>query len=251
MHLKRKAWEELRGPLQARLHALQLAAIEAGLPVIILFEGWDAAGKGASIQVLSEAFDPRGFKTWPIRAPRGQDNAYPWLWRFWMKLPGRGEIAIFDRGWYGQALELEQEEDRRRALRDSIDLERALVEGGHVVVKFWLHIDQEVQRQRLKARAKRVPRGQLMRGWVQNRNYDVHAQNAAAMIEKSGAAGAPWAVVEAKDPHYTWWRVCDAVAEALADGLRARGVTPADLSEDERAAQELALKDLRGAATEK
>ncbi len=223
MHLKRKAWEELRGPLQARLQALQVAAREAGVPSVILLEGWDAAGKGASIQALSAALDPRGFKTWSIRAPRGEENVYPWLWRFWMKLPARGEIAIFDRSWYSQALALEQEDERQRAFRDIADLERLLVEEGHVLVKFWLHIDQTVQRQRLKAREKRLSGTRLTKSWAQNRNYTAFAEAAAAMIEKTGGSSTPWITIEAKDPHFTWWRVCEGVAEALEDGLRVRG----------------------------
>lgn len=224
MHLKRKAWEELRGPLQARLQALQMAAIEARMPAIILLEGWDAAGKGASIQVLSEAFDPRGFKTWAIRAPRGEDHAYPWLWRFWMKLPACGEIAIFDRSWYSQAWALEQEEERRRAVRDILDLEQMLVENGHVLLKFWLHIEQDIQRRRLKLREKRMPGDRLTNSWAQNRNYQALAQAAAEMIEKTGTAGAPWTYIEAKDRHFAWWKVCEGVAEGLTNGLRARGV---------------------------
>lgn len=220
MHLKRKAWEELREPLQARLQALQAAASEARVPVIILLEGWDAAGKGASIQALSEALDPRGFKTWSIRAPRGEEHAYPWLWRFWMKLPARGEVAIFDRGWYSQALTLEPEDERHCALRDIVDLERLLVEDGHVLVKFWLHIDQAVQRQRLKAREKRLDGVRLAKSWAQNRNYAAYAQAAAEMIEKTRAAGLPWITIEAKDPHFTWWQVCEGVAEGLDGGLR-------------------------------
>lgn len=225
--LKRKAWEELRGPLQAQLHALQKAARAALMPTIILFEGWDGAGKGASIQVLAETFDPHGFKTWPIRAPRGEEKAYPWLWRFWMKLPARGEIAIFDRSWYSQALSLEQEEERRRAYRDIVDLEQMLVNDGHTLVKFWLQIEQEEQRRRLKLRAKHVPAERLAESWAQNRNYKAHAQLVEEMLARTSSPGAAWDVIEAADPHYTWWKVCQTVAERMAAGLRTTS-TPSD-----------------------
>lgn len=225
--LKRKAWEELRGPLQARLHALQQAARAALMPTIILFEGWDGAGKGASIQVLAETFDPYGFKTWPIRAPRGEEKAYPWLWRFWMKLPARGEIAIFDRSWYSQALSLEQEEERRRAYRDIVDLEQMLVNDGHTLVKFWLHIEQEEQRRRLKLRAKHVSAERLAESWAQNRNYKAYARLVEEMLSKTSGPGAAWEVIEAADPHYTWWKVCQTVAEHMAAGLQTLDV-PSD-----------------------
>ncbi len=222
--LKRKTWEELRGPLQARLHALQMAARTALIPTVILFEGWDAAGKGASIQVLAAALDPHGFKTWPIRAPRGDEKAYPWLWRFWMKLPARGEIAIFDRSWYSQALLLEQEEERRRAFRDIVELEQMLVNDGYTLVKFWLHLEREKQRRRLKLRAKHVPAERLAESWAQNRDYKAFAQRVNEMLDKTGSPGAAWTVIEAADPHYTWWRVCQTVAERLSEALQARGV---------------------------
>lgn len=225
--LKRKTWEELRGPLQAQLHTLQLAARAALRPVVILFEGWDAAGKGASIQVLAEAFDPHGFKTWPMRAPRGEEKAYPWLWRFWMKLPARGEIAIFDRSWYSQALALDQEEERRRAFRDIVELEQMLVNDGYTLVKFWLHIEREEQRHRLKLRAKHVPAERLAESWAQNRNYKVYTELVNEMLEKTNSPGAAWTVIEAADPHYTWWKVCQTTAERLSAVLQARGTTVA------------------------
>lgn len=221
--LKRKTWEELRGPLQAQLHGLQKAARAALMPTIILFEGWDGAGKGASIQVLAEMFDPHGFKTWPIRASRGEEKVYPWLWRFWMKLPARGEIAIFDRSWYSQALSLEQEEERRRAYRDIVDLEQMLVNDGHTLVKFWLHIEQKEQRRHLKLRAKHVPAERLAESWAQNRNYKTYAQLVNEMLDKTAGPGAAWNVIEAADPYYTWWKVCQTTAERLSDALQARG----------------------------
>lgn len=229
--LKRKEWEALGPPLQRRLHDLQIAACRAGMPVIILFEGWEAAGKGPCINALTQTLDPGGFKIWPIRAPRPPEMSYPWLWRFWQKLPRRGEIAIFDRSWYRRTLAERvqgaiSEDGNRRALRDIADLEQMLAADGYGIIKLWLHIGQDDQRRRLKLREKRSPEGRLVKAWEQNRRYEEYLLAAEEMIARTNAKAAPWTVVEATDPFYAWWKVCDTVAEAVADGLRARGVDP-------------------------
>ena len=153
--LKRKEWKELRPQLQRRLYDLERAAFDTGMPVIILFEGWDAAGKGTSINLLTQRLDPRGFKVWPIRAARTYEKNHPWLWRFWLKLHNRGQIAIFDRSWYGRVLVervegLTPEEEWRTAYRDIVEFERMLADDGYVLIKLWLHISKEEQRQRFK-----------------------------------------------------------------------------------------------------
>ena len=229
--LKPKEWEALYPPLQRRLRDLQAMACRAGLPVIILCEGWDAAGKGLCISMLTQALDPRGFKAWPIRAPRPPETNYPWLWRFWMKLPGRGEIAIFDRSWYRRPLAervegVISEDECRRALRDIADLEQMLADDGHVIVKLWFHISQDDQRRRLKLREKRSPEGRRVRSWEQNRRYDEYLLAAEEMIGRTNVRWAPWTVVEATDQFYAWWKACETMAEAISDGLRARGLDP-------------------------
>ena len=234
--LKRKEWEALYPPLQRRLHDLQIAACRAGLPVVILFEGWEAAGKGPCVSVLTQALDPRGLTVWPIRAPQPSEMNYPWLWRFWMKLPGRGQIAIFNRSWYRRPLverveEALSEDDCRHALRDVADLEQMLAADGHVIVKLWLHISQDDQRRRLKLREKRSPGARLVKAWEQNRRYEEYLLAAEEMIARTNARGTPWTVVEATDPFYAWWKACDTVAEAVAQGLRARGIDPNAASE--------------------
>ena len=160
--LRRKEWDERHEPLYRRLKALQAVACRVGMPVIVLFEGWDVAGKGPCIAALTQALDPRGFKAWPIRSAQAHEVDYPWLWRFWLKLPARGEIAIFDRSWYRRPLveRIEgplSEEECRLALRDILDLERTLTADGYVLVKIWLHIGQDEQRRRLRVREKHSP----------------------------------------------------------------------------------------------
>src|SRR5512135_928904 len=129
--LDKKTYKRIMPELTERLYAVQKASWDARIPVIILFEGWDAAGKGTSIQALTARLDPRGFKLYPIRAARTYEQKRPWLWRFWSKLPARGEWAIFDRSWYGRVLvermeKLVPKEEWERAYRDIVDFERNL-----------------------------------------------------------------------------------------------------------------------------
>jgi len=226
--LKRKEWDERREPLYRRLKALQAMACRAGMPVIVLFEGWDVAGKGPCIAALTQALDPRGFKAWPIRPAQAHELNYPWLWRFWMKLPPRGEIAIFDRSWYRRPL-VERiegplaEDECRLALRDIVDLERTLIADGFVLVKIWLHIGQDEQRRRLRLRAKHNPGTRQAQSVEQNRRYEEYLLAAEETLARTSISGAPWTVVEATDPLYAWWQVCESTAAAMAAGLEARG----------------------------
>jgi len=124
--LDKKTFKRIIPELRNRLYVVQKTSWDAGIPVIILYEGWDAAGKGTSIQMLTRPLDPRGYKLYPIRAARTYEKKHPWLWRFWSKLPARGEWAIFDRSWYGRVMverveNLIPETEWRRAFRDIVD----------------------------------------------------------------------------------------------------------------------------------
>ncbi len=235
--LKRKEWKNLRVPLQNRLYDLQRAAFDVGMPAVVLFEGWDAAGKGTSVGTLTQRLDPRGFRVWPIRAARTYEMNHPWLWRFWLKLPNRGEIAIFDRSWYGRVLverveELIPEETWRKAYRDIVDFEHMLADDGHVIAKLWLHISHEEQRRRFKA----IERNSLEswrvqpEDWEHHRKYDAYLRAAEEMLERTDTEWGPWIIVEATDQFYTLWKVLTSVTDALDRGLRLRGVNPDKLS---------------------
>ena len=142
--------------LVQRMYELEHLAYETKIPVIILFEGWDAAGKGTAISMLTERLDPRGFKVLSTQAPRTHEKQKPWLWRFWMQIPRRGQMAIFDRSWYGRVL-VERVEgltpipDWIRAYEEINGFERTLADDGIVMVKFWLHISREEQLRRFIA----------------------------------------------------------------------------------------------------
>ena len=138
-------YEELLQEYQFRLLKLQRKIIEKRIPLAIAYEGCDAAGKGGNIKRLTEALDPRGYEVHPIGAPSSGEKATHWLRRFWLRLPPRGRIGIFDRTWYGRVLverveKFAKKEEWQRAYREINEFERTLTDDGLVLVKFWIHI---------------------------------------------------------------------------------------------------------------
>ena len=137
--------------LQRELYDLQLATSEAGVASVIVFEGWEAAGKGTCINVLTSRLEPRAFKLHVIQEPRTHELHMPWLYRFWQRLPNYGHMAIFDRSWYRRVLEERVEKitpkaEWRKAYRDIFDFERTLADDGYVMVKLFFHISQKEQK---------------------------------------------------------------------------------------------------------
>ncbi|HEX8992734.1 MAG TPA: hypothetical protein VF784_13730 [Anaerolineales bacterium] len=242
--MKRKEWKAARPELQRRLYDLEKATYDAKLPVIILFEGWDAAGKGTCIKLVTQRLDPRGFKVWPIRAARTFEKARPWLWRFWLKLPNRGEIAIFDRSWYGRVLverveRLIGEDDWTKAYRDIVDFERLLADDGHVIIKFWLHISKAEQARRFKLLEKDPLQAWHVQSedWEHHWKYKDYLRAAEEMLERTETEWGPWTIVEATDQDYTRWKVLTTICDTLAAALRSRGIDPDALSEEALNAQ--------------
>ena len=209
-----------------RLYFLQKASWDAGLPVIIVFEGWDAAGKGTSIRALTEHLDPRGFKLYPIRAARTYEKKRPWLWRFWSKLPARGEIAIFDRSWYGRVLverveNLVPESEWRRGYRDIMDFERTLADDGHLILKFFLHISKQEQKKRFDRLLKDPMTAWKVAAedWEHHRRYEEWELAYEEMFERTDSEWGPWTIVEATDRRFTQAKIFQTVITALEERL--------------------------------
>lgn len=217
--------------LRQRLYDVQKTCWDALIPTVILFEGWDAAGKGTNINLLTRRLDPRGFKVYPIREARTYEKARPWLWRFWRKLPNYGEMAIFDRSWYGRVLverveELTPERDWRRAYRDIVEFERQIADDGYVIVKFWLHISKDEQKRRFK----RIEKDPLNwwrvtpEDWDHHRKYDEYLLAVEEMLERTETEYGPWTIVEATDRRWARVRVFETVIHAMEEALSERGV---------------------------
>jgi hypothetical protein len=141
--------------LQERLYELQLAASETGLASVIVFEGWDAAGKGTCINALTSRLEPRAFRLHVIQEPRPQEQHMPWLYRFWQRVPNYGQMALFDRSWYRRVLEervqkIAPPDEWEQAYRDITDFERTLADDGYALVKLFLHIGKKEQKHRFR-----------------------------------------------------------------------------------------------------
>lgn len=144
--LSKKEAAALMPGLRDELYALQKSCWESGIPSIVVFEGWDAAGKGGNIRRVTERLDPRGYEVMSIAAPSGEDATHHYLWRFWRRLkpPDEKQILVFDRSWYGRVLVERIEgfcttEEWKRAYREINQFERQLVDFRTILVKFWLH----------------------------------------------------------------------------------------------------------------
>lgn len=191
--------------LQRELWSLSCAAIEADLPIVLAFEGWDAAGKGGTIRRLTRGMPATSYRVIPISAPSPEERARPWQWRFWRALPRAGRCTIFDRSWYGRVLVervegFASEEAWRRAYGEIVDFERQLVESGAYLAKFWLHISPEEQLRRFEAR-KSVPfkKYKLTEEDFRNRGrWDEYVAAADEMVARTSQV-APWHLLPAED----------------------------------------------------
>jgi polyphosphate kinase 2 (PPK2 family) len=226
--LGKKEYKQLMPGLRNRLYALQKASWDAKIPVVIIFEGWDAAGKGTSIRTLTARLDPRGFKLYPIRAARTYEKKRPWLWRYWLKLPGRGEWAIFDRSWYGRVLVervdgLTPEEEWRRAYRDIADFERTISDDGCLIIKFWLHISKQEQKKRYKKLIQDPLTAWQVTAedWDHHSKYDDYVLAVEEMLERTITEWGPWTIVEATDRYHTHVKIFQTIISALEERLAA------------------------------
>jgi len=220
--------------LEIALGERQRAARSAGVPVVIVFEGWEAAGKGTIINRLTQLLDPRGFKVHPICAPDESERLHPWMRRFWSALPAEGLIGIFDRSWYGRVLVERMEglvtrRERDAAYEDIRTFERQLADAGAVIVKFWLHIGKAEQKRRFK-RIRETPATAWKIGKDerrQNRNYDEWVVCVEEMLERTSTARAPWTLVEATQGRFARVKVFETVVQAIGNELDRRAAAPA------------------------
>jgi polyphosphate kinase 2 (PPK2 family) len=208
--------------LQERLGRILVAHIVHRRRSLIVCEGWDAAGKGGAIQRMTAGWDPRAFKVWPISAPTAEEKARHFLWRFWARLPGAGEIAIFDRSWYGRVLVervegLATEAEWRRAFDEINEFEAQQSYDGTTIVKLFFHVTQETQDARLKARLDHEwKRWKVTKEDFRNRARRADYLEAAEhMFECTNSRWAPWTVIDGNNKKAARIAALTAVAEAL------------------------------------
>ncbi len=220
--IQKDEYKVIMDDLELQLAALQREAKELDIPVAIAFEGWDAAGKGTMINTLIQALDPRGFIVHPIGPPNIEEALRPFLWRFWIKTPGKGRIAVFDRSWYGRVLvgrvdKLVEKDVWKRAYNEITSFERQLTDDGTLIIKFFLHISKKTQKKRFKKLQKSdVTKWKVTKeDWKHHKQYDEYLEATEEMLAKTDTGFAPWTVVEAHNKRFATVKIFKTLIDSL------------------------------------
>jgi len=226
LKLEKSVYNEQIDTLSLRIGEAQRRCREENIPVIILFEGWSASGKGSRISSLIRSLDPRGFEVFTIQRPTEDEGLRPYMWRFWQHTPGKGRIHVFDRSWYRALMRGHDKHEIALAhpVSDILSFEKTLADSGVVIIKLFLHVSMKEQRKRLKALADSPETAWRIDGedWAQNCRYDETLKRYSKMLEKSNHDIAKWTVVEANDSRYADVKVYQTVLDAMEKALNAK-----------------------------
>jgi polyphosphate kinase 2 (PPK2 family) len=224
--LTRAQYDNEIGPLQVRLRELEFQLYREQRPGLLVFEGWDAAGKGGAIKRVVELLDPRGYTVTSYAAPKGEERTRHYLWRFWRTLPRAGHLGIFDRSYYGRVLVERVEgfcntDEWRRAFREINEFEAHQASFGMVICKFWLQITKEEQLRRFRSRETDPYRSYKLteEDWRNRAKWGEYSEAVEDMLRHTSTLPAPWTVVEANNKYFARVRVLRAVVDALDAAL--------------------------------
>jgi polyphosphate kinase 2 (PPK2 family) len=222
-----------------RLEALRLAlggkyaGYGLGPPVCILFEGWDASGKGGAIRRLIAPLDMRHVRVAQFAAPTPDEKRHHYLWRFWPQLPGWGGMAVFDRTWYGRVLVervdgFASPEEWQRAYDEIVEHERMLAMEGMVLIKFWLHISAEEQLKRFEQRRDDPVKAWKLTpdDWQNREKRPQYLEAVEQMLARTDHEDAPWELVEAESKRFARVKVLETVIVRVEEAMRAAGIEP-------------------------
>jgi polyphosphate kinase 2 (PPK2 family) len=206
---------------------------DIGPPVCVLFEGWDAGGKGGAIKRLVAELDSRHVRVVQFSAPSYDEKRHHWLWRFWPALPGWGGMSVLDRSWYGRVLverveKLATVEQWGRAYEEINAFEQMLTAEGMILVKFFLHISDKEQLKRFEARERNPLKSWKLtdEDWRNRKKRKHYAAAIEDMLERTDTAWAPWYLVEGDSKKWARVKVVETVNDALEAGMRAHGIDP-------------------------
>ncbi len=212
--------------LQGRLNALQREARERRTSMILLFEGWDAAGKGGAIRRVIQPLDARYYQVISVAAPTDEERAHHYLWRFWRHMPRAGRVTIFDRSWYGRVLVERVERfatprEWMRAYGEINHFEGELLEHGMGLLKFWIHITPEEQEGRFRARSQSPLKSWKLTAedWRNRERWGAYERAVNDMVEHTSTRLAPWTLIEGNDKRYARVRVLQEVCRRFEEVL--------------------------------
>ena len=212
--------------VQKRLAHLQVAHIVHRRRAVVLLEGWDAAGKGGIIQRLTARWDPRHFEVWPIAAPTEEERAHHFLWRFWRRLPGDGQIHVFDRSWYGRVLVervegFATEAEWRRGYDEINEFEAQQADSGTMIVKLFVHVTRKTQDKRLRARIEHPwKHWKVTPDDFRNRaRREAYLDAAAEMFRRTDTRWAPWIAIDGNDKKAARIAALTAIADRLESNV--------------------------------
>ena len=222
----KKEYKEWMDDLQPKLSYLQRACKEQKIPVMIVFEGFGAAGKGTLINKIIEPLDPRGFSVYATAVETKEEKMHPFLWRFWTKTPSKGRMHIFDRSWYRRVIteQMDAPMDQKRldaAYQQILSFEEQLSADGTLIIKFFLHISADEQEKRLK-KLERSPETKwrvTKADWKHFKQYKAYLPMYDHMLEQTDMSWAPWHVIEATDREYAAVKVMTIVAGMIEERL--------------------------------
>jgi polyphosphate:AMP phosphotransferase len=216
------AFEKAISPLRDRLGILQRTLRDLKIPVIIVIDGWNAAGITMSTREIIQSLDPRGFTLHATDKATDEERAHPFMWRFWIKTPSKGRIALFARSWYSRALaEKLISIGWKKSLKEEINsitiFERQLNDSGAIIIKFFLHISKDEQKIRLLERERNPLTAWLVTPaiWDFHHNYDTYLPLIDEFIEKTDSDYAPWHIIEATDRKYAIFKVYSYLVKTL------------------------------------
>ena len=234
----KKTYRRVMDEAEEKLGLLQRECKDAGIPVILVFEGMGAAGKGVQINRLIQALDPRGFDVYACDRPTEDEQMRPFLWRYWTKTPAKGRIAVFDRSWYRSVQVdrfdgLTREDKLGDAYQDILSFEKQLCDDGTVIMKFFLYIDKDEQKKRFKKLegSKETSWRVTEEDWNRNKDFNRYLKMNEEMLEKTDTDYAPWVIIEAVDKDYAALKIVSTVMDRLEYELEHRR------PEDEKTAQ--------------
>jgi polyphosphate kinase 2 (PPK2 family) len=228
---------------QLELRSLGFQLYQKKRSLVIVFEGWDAGGKGGNIKRITERLDPRGYEVFPIAAPAGEDHTHQYLWRFWrrLKAPDEKQVLIFDRSWYGRVLveRIEgfcKEDDWKRAYREINEFERELTDSGMILAKFWIQISKDEQLRRFEERKNDPYKSWKLtdEDWRNREKWDLYLSAVEDMLLKTSTLNAPWTVVEGNDKYYARVKTLRTLVETVSKELqmKPKDIIPEKASRD-------------------